>query len=165
MKTRTRSWRYCLRATTPHGQAAARLGIETLVASVDSSGRTSLSKDGRALSGRRDVEGPSADDVALFLHTSGTTSRPKGVPLTHGNLAASLRNIGDTYALTPDDVAMVVMPLFHVHGLIGVALFDSEQLGAASCFRRGSARADSGVSSAPAGRRGTRRCRPSTRYC
>ena len=44
------------------------------------------------------------------------------MPLTHANLIASLTNIGDTYELTPDDVAMVVMPLFHVHGLIGVAL-------------------------------------------
>ena len=70
----------------------------------------------------RDVEGPSPEDVALFLHTSGTTSRPKGVPLTHANLVASLTNIAKTYELTADDVAMVVMPLFHVHGLIGVAL-------------------------------------------
>ena len=64
----------------------------------------------------------SEDDIALFLHTSGTTSRPKGVPLTHGNLMASLENIVNTYALNQDDLAMVVMPLFHVHGLIGVSL-------------------------------------------
>jgi acyl-CoA synthetase (AMP-forming)/AMP-acid ligase II len=65
---------------------------------------------------------PTPDDVALFLHTSGTTSRPKGVPLTHGNLMASIANITATYQLSPQDRSLVVMPLFHVHGLIGATL-------------------------------------------
>lgn len=103
-------------------EAAAQLGIPTVDARLDSDGKVRLSRDGANLTERKDAPGPFPDDVALFLHTSGTTSRPKGVPLTHANLLASLENIGDTYALTPDDVAMVVMPLFHVHGLIGVAL-------------------------------------------
>src|SRR5205807_7631108 len=67
-------------------------------------------------------EAPRPDDVALFLHTSGTTSRPKGVPLTHANLMASVRNIAAHYRLSPADVGLVVMPLFHVHGLIGATL-------------------------------------------
>ena len=103
-------------------EAAAQLGVPTIEASLDDSDRTMLSKGGDTLTARRDAPAPSPDDVALFLHTSGTTSRPKGVPLTHGNLAASIKNISDTYRLTPDDIAMVVMPLFHVHGLIGVSL-------------------------------------------
>ena len=103
-------------------EAAAELGVPTMEASLDDAGRTVLSRGGDVLTARRDAPAPSPDDVALFLHTSGTTSRPKGVPLTHGNLAASIKNISDTYALTPDDIAMVVMPLFHVHGLIGVSL-------------------------------------------
>ena len=103
-------------------EAAAELGVPTIEAALDDAGRTALSRDGDVLTARRDAPAPSPDDVALFLHTSGTTSRPKGVPLTHGNLAASIKNISDTYKLTPDDVAMVVMPLFHVHGLIGVSL-------------------------------------------
>lgn len=57
-------------------------------------------------------------DVALFLHTSGTTARPKGVPLTHRNLRASIRNIIQTYELDADDRSVLVMPLFHVHGLV-----------------------------------------------
>ena len=65
---------------------------------------------------------PVPGDVALFLHTSGTTSRPKGVPLTHGNLMASIANIAATYQLTPRDRSLIVMPLFHVHGLIGATL-------------------------------------------
>jgi oxalate---CoA ligase len=58
------------------------------------------------------------DDVALFLHTSGTTSRPKGVPLTQGNLAASVQNICSVYRLAETDATVVVLPLFHVHGLM-----------------------------------------------
>ena len=114
-------------AILPEGEHAAReaaalLGVPTIESALDDSGRTVLSRGGDVLTARRDAPAPSPDDVALFLHTSGTTSRPKGVPLTHGNLAASIKNISDTYALTPDDKAMVVMPLFHVHGLIGVSL-------------------------------------------
>jgi acyl-CoA synthetase (AMP-forming)/AMP-acid ligase II len=67
-------------------------------------------------------ETPRTEDTALFLHTSGTTSRPKGVPLTHGNLMASLSNISSHYQLSPVDIGLVVMPLFHVHGLIGATL-------------------------------------------
>ncbi|KAH8062669.1 ligase [Aureococcus anophagefferens] len=55
--------------------------------------------------------------VALVLHTSGTTNKPKLVPLTHGNLCAGATAIGETLALKPDDVCVNVMPLFHIHGL------------------------------------------------
>ncbi|RKP24486.1 hypothetical protein SYNPS1DRAFT_17153 [Syncephalis pseudoplumigaleata] len=58
------------------------------------------------------------DDVALVLHTSGTTGRPKCVPLTHRNIRTTMDNIARTYKLTADDRSLVVMPLFHVHGLI-----------------------------------------------
>ena len=58
------------------------------------------------------------DDEALVLHTSGTTSRPKIVPLLQRNLAASARHIRTTLALTPADRCLNVMPLFHIHGLI-----------------------------------------------
>ena len=65
---------------------------------------------------------PSAEDVALVLHTSGSTGRPKRVPLTHQNLAVSAGNITHTYDLTPEDVSLCVMPLFHVHGLVASTL-------------------------------------------
>ncbi|KAK5054481.1 hypothetical protein LTR84_001372 [Exophiala bonariae] len=58
------------------------------------------------------------EDVALVLHTSGTTGRPKAVPLTHRNLTRTMQNIGNTYELTPKDRTYLVMPLFHVHGLL-----------------------------------------------
>lgn len=69
-------------------------------------------------------------DVALFLHTSGTTSRPKGVPLTQHNLASSVRNIQSFYRLTESDSTVIVLPLFHVHGLIA-GLLSSLGAGAA----------------------------------
>ncbi|MEO0359653.1 MAG: AMP-binding protein, partial [Pseudomonadota bacterium] len=61
---------------------------------------------------------PSADDVALILHTSGTTSRPKIVPLLQSNVAASARNIMASLELTAEDRCLNVMPLFHIHGLV-----------------------------------------------
>jgi len=63
-----------------------------------------------------------ADDIALVLHTSGTTSRPKIVPLTHQNICASAHNIGLTLNLSGNDCCLNVMPLFHIHGLIAGVL-------------------------------------------
>jgi acyl-CoA synthetase (AMP-forming)/AMP-acid ligase II len=59
-----------------------------------------------------------AEDVALVLHTSGTTARPKIVPLTQANLTASARHIATTLALGPSDRCLNIMPLFHIHGLM-----------------------------------------------
>ena len=56
--------------------------------------------------------------LTLQRAPAGTTSKPKGVPLTHANLAASLQNIVATYELTDRDRSLLVMPLFHVHGLM-----------------------------------------------
>ncbi len=63
-----------------------------------------------------------SDDIALILHTSGTTSRPKIVPLTQTNICASAHNVQSTLKLTCDDRSLNIMPLFHIHGLIGVLL-------------------------------------------
>src|SRR2546429_2887742 len=62
------------------------------------------------------------DDVALVLHTSGSTSRPKIVPLLHRNVTASARNIMGALQLTPPDVCLNIMPLFHIHGLMAAVL-------------------------------------------
>jgi oxalate---CoA ligase len=68
------------------------------------------------LPGQAGQAGP--DDVALVLHTSGTTSRPKQVPLRQRNLTATARAIAAHYELSADDVSFCVMPLFHIHGLV-----------------------------------------------
>ncbi len=62
---------------------------------------------------------PKADDIALILHTSGSTGKPKRVPLRHFNLAVSSANISNSYALSAEDTSLCIMPLFHIHGLIG----------------------------------------------
>lgn len=68
--------------------------------------------------GNTKLEQAQPDDVALVLHTSGTTGRPKAVPLTHRNLTRTMKNIQNTYQLSHKDRTMLVMPLFHVHGLL-----------------------------------------------
>ncbi|KAK0727011.1 hypothetical protein B0T26DRAFT_639547 [Lasiosphaeria miniovina] len=68
--------------------------------------------------GKQPALKPEPEDIALVLHTSGTTSRPKVVPLSHRNLTRTMKNIRDTYQLTAQDRTMLVMPLFHVHGLL-----------------------------------------------
>lgn len=100
---------------------ARELGLPLATASHGPGGEVRLEGVSSKTS-MRDPEPPQPDDTALFLHTSGTTSRPKGVPLTQGNLMASIRNISSHYRMTPDDKGLVVMPLFHVHGLIGATL-------------------------------------------
>ena len=87
-------------------------------ADVDPDGTVRLSTDGPATGGAETPAGPDSNGVALVLHTSGTTSRPKQVPLRHRNLHFSALNIARTYSLTPRDVAFCVMPLFHIHGLM-----------------------------------------------
>jgi len=77
-----------------------------------------LKETGKLTGGKASVQTAQPDDIALVLHTSGTTGRPKAVPLTHRNLLRTMKNIQATYQLTPRDRTMLVMPLFHVHGLL-----------------------------------------------
>ncbi|MEX2642330.1 MAG: acyl--CoA ligase [Acetobacterales bacterium] len=72
------------------------------------------------------------DDIALVLHTSGTTSRPKIVPLSHVNVTTSARNVAKTLALTAEDRCLNIMPLFHIHGLI--AAVSASMAGGASVW-------------------------------
>jgi acyl-CoA synthetase (AMP-forming)/AMP-acid ligase II len=68
------------------------------------------------------ASGELSERDALVLFTAGTTDRAKMVPLTHENVAASLRNICATYELGPDDATVAVMPFFHGHGLFAALL-------------------------------------------
>ncbi len=83
----------------------------------------------------RPVDGGMAqpEDVALVLHTSGTTSRPKIVPLAHSNLCASAHNIRAALHLTKEDRCLNVMPLFHIHGLVGAMLSSLAAGGSVVC--------------------------------
>jgi acyl-CoA synthetase (AMP-forming)/AMP-acid ligase II len=89
------------------------------------------------LRGRAQSPGPGQpDDLALLLHTSGTTARPKLVPLSQSTLAASARHIATTLALSPADVCLQIMPLFHIHGLVAGVL-SSLSAGAQVCVTPG----------------------------
>ena len=107
-------------------EVAAKLGVPVarLVAHPErGAGTFSLEfDDAERASSSASGDFANPDDVALVLHTSGTTSRPKIVPLTQRNVCASARNVSQTLALTPDDRNLSIMPLFHIHGLIASLL-------------------------------------------
>jgi acyl-CoA synthetase (AMP-forming)/AMP-acid ligase II len=102
-------------------RAAAGDDILIIEADVDDDRQVRLTAAGSTAQGKSNG---SANDnnIALILHTSGTTSRPKRVPLSHENLMTSARNVAATYQLTAEDVSLCVMPLFHVHGLVASTL-------------------------------------------
>jgi acyl-CoA synthetase (AMP-forming)/AMP-acid ligase II len=105
---------------TPARAAAARLGVRVVELSVaEGAPAGTFTLDGPVLAEARRNR---PDDVALVLHTSGTTSRPKIVPLTARNITASAQNIAASLHLTPQDRCLNVMPLFHIHGLIAATL-------------------------------------------
>ncbi len=102
----------------PAALAAQRLNIQ-IIRLVESKGIAGLfsieaEKNGKVI----EDEAVNENDVALILHTSGTTSRPKIVPLLQSNIAASASNIAQSLSLSSSDRCMNVMPLFHIHGLI-----------------------------------------------
>jgi acyl-CoA synthetase (AMP-forming)/AMP-acid ligase II len=98
--------------------AGAALGIG--IVDVEGTRGAETVLGGRPPASGRPEGGP--DSVALLLHTSGTTSRPKGVPLRQRNLFASAEAVAAGYGLGADDVSHCVMPLFHVHGLVASVL-------------------------------------------
>ena len=75
---------------------------------------------GRPRTAPAGLAGP--DDIAFVLRTSGTTSRPKVVPLTHERVCRSARSTSTALGLTTQDRCLGVMPLFHIHGLVGALL-------------------------------------------
>jgi acyl-CoA synthetase (AMP-forming)/AMP-acid ligase II len=104
---------------SPALRAAEKLGVALITLAPEpqaGAGAFRLSGASRSAAARPGPAEP--DDVALILHTSGTTSRPKIVPLTGANIWASANNIAAALELSERDRALNVMPLFHIHGLI-----------------------------------------------
>jgi len=126
-------------AKTPAREVASRLGVPIIeLLPQPSAGVGSFVLEASAaMTGRPALAGDAqTGDVALVLHTSGTTSRPKIVPLLQRNVTASARHVADSLALTPADVSLNIMPLFHIHGLIA-AVLASLAAGATVCCSPG----------------------------
>ncbi len=117
---------------TPARAAAAARGIPVVeLVPGDAAGAFTLVSPVTgtpALPGRTE-----AQDVALVLHTSGTTARPKIVPLRQINVTASGYHVGEAIQLSPDDVCLNIMPLFHIHGLIAAVLSSLAAGASVSC--------------------------------
>jgi acyl-CoA synthetase (AMP-forming)/AMP-acid ligase II len=114
-------------SASPAVEVAARLGVRILDLVVDEgapAGRFRLVARDAGAGGASAANGGYAEpaDIAMVLHTSGTTSRPKIVPLSVANLCASARHIRQTLRLDAADVGLTIMPLFHIHGLIAGVL-------------------------------------------
>jgi acyl-CoA synthetase (AMP-forming)/AMP-acid ligase II len=107
--------------SSPAVEVARKLKLE-IVRVGPAAGTRQLTLDGPAGGAAARPGVAALDDTALVLHTSGTTARPKIVSLTQRNLLASARNIQATLQLGPSDRCLNVMPLFHIHGLIGCLL-------------------------------------------
>ena len=107
----------------PAIDAARTLGIPVIgVAVAEDAPAGVFTLRGEPVGPPRETGFAGPDDVALVLHTSGTTSRPKIVPLSQRNLCASAAHIGATLQLGPGDRCLNVMPLFHIHGLMAATL-------------------------------------------
>jgi oxalate---CoA ligase len=119
-------------STSPAIAAARRLGLPVLTLHpAREAGAFTISGDAIGDPLRQGLA--EAGDVALVLHTSGTTSRPKIVPLTHANLLASANNIRITLRLTEADRCLNIMPLFHIHGLVAAILASLAAGGSVFC--------------------------------
>jgi len=121
---------------TPARAVAERLGVpvvDLIPETAGPAGGFRLSLDGLPAASPRAGGPAKADDIALVLHTSGTTARPKIVPLSNANLAASAGHIGTTLALRESDLCLNIMPLFHIHGLIGAVLSSLAAGASVSC--------------------------------
>ena len=107
---------------SPVVAVAAKLGITVLEltpAPEQGAGAFELASHHGHARRRRITDGyAEPDDIALVLHTSGTTSRPKIVPLSQRNICTSAANIALHARLTPEDRGLYIMPLFHIHGLM-----------------------------------------------
>jgi len=120
-------------STSPAIDAAKKLGVAILTLTPDPSGAGAFTLSGSA-AGAAEKPGPAApEDVALILHTSGTTSRPKIVPLTQHNVATSADNIARTVEFCESDRGLNIMPLFHIHGLIAGLLAPLSRGGSVFC--------------------------------
>ena len=115
-------------SNTPALEVAIRLGVQVIELTPAADGPAgdftlSLRSGETQKAASASLPGPAQPaDISMVLHTSGTTSRPKIVPLSQANLCASANHIRQTLQLTSTDCGLNIMPLFHIHGLIAGVL-------------------------------------------
>jgi oxalate---CoA ligase len=108
-------------SVSPAVEVARKLGVQ-VIELVPGEAAGDFTLDLAPATPAADAGDARPDDISMVLHTSGTTSRPKIVPLTQRNLAASAQNIAATLKFTAQDCGLNIMPLFHIHGLIAGVL-------------------------------------------
>ena len=110
----------------PVFEGFAQCPVETL----DPEGHGSFS-DQLPDSATGEIVSRSYDDLAAILYTSGTTGKPKGAMLSHGNLTSNAKTLHALWGFVPGDVLLHALPIFHVHGLFvatNVAVFNGSTL-------------------------------------
>jgi oxalate---CoA ligase len=121
---------------SPAVEVAKKQGIAVIIlhpAAAKGAGMFTLDVSALAKAAPQSAGAAQSEDVALMLHTSGTTSRPKLVPLAQRNVCASATNIAASTRFTAQDRGLNVMPLFHIHGLIAGILAPLSKGGQVYC--------------------------------
>jgi malonyl-CoA/methylmalonyl-CoA synthetase len=103
--------------TSCANEVAAATGVARLFAlGADGSGTF---RDAYSATPTSETVAPShPDDIAALLYSSGTTGQPKGIPLTHANIAINARELSDAWGFSSEDVLLHALPMFHTHGLL-----------------------------------------------
>ena len=123
-------------SVSPALAAAEKLGVKLITLTPEPEAGAGAFRLSGSATGAAARPGPAeADDVALILHTSGTTSRPKIVPLRHANIWTSARNIAAALELSANDRGLIIMPLFHIHGLMAGLSAPLSRGGSVFCTR------------------------------
>jgi len=109
---------------TPAREVAQAMGIPIIEVTSSNNSAAGLFKLKAKMnpSKTKHVELAQPDDIALVLHTSGTTSQPKIVPLSQRNICATVANVSHSLALGPQDICLNIMPLFHIGGLVDLLI-------------------------------------------
>ena len=110
------SWFAPARSAALFESLAADAGVET-VCTLEADGSGSLTTAAADCSGEFDTVTRDPGDLAALLYSSGTTGRPKGIMLTHANLASNGLSLVQIWGFTAADVLLHALPVFHVHGL------------------------------------------------
>lgn len=114
-------------------QAANGLGIPVALISTNEQAQSGVFETTLPQAENLSLSDANENDEALVLHTSGTTSRPKIVPLSQANICSSAANVAAALELSKPDVCMNIMPLFHIHGLIAAVLSTLQSGGSIYC--------------------------------